>query len=109
MGYSDVWSAANDADFQGRCMAGLWDIAQAIVTNAGNGTLTTPTGNRDLTTEDCVNFAMKVLRGEQRITLQQLAVQILRDGTIAADPATSQDGSIQYDIKDRWFDFMAIG
>jgi len=109
MSYSDVWAAANDADFQGRCMAGLWDIAQAIVTNAGNGTLTTPTGNRDLTTTDAVNFAMKVLRGEQRITQQQLAVQILRDGTIAADPATSTDGSIQYNIKDFWFDFMAIG
>jgi hypothetical protein len=103
MAYSDIWTNANDADFQGRCWAALWDVANKV--QAGDTGF--PASGQDGTGDD--TFAINVLRDNTRITSKQLAQQVLRNATIASNPATSTDNDIQYQINNSWAALREIG
>ena len=98
MTYAVIWTSANDADFQGRCRAALWDYANKVA----SGVATYPDQARDL------SIASKVLREETILTNRILAVQVLRNTTIAANPAVSTDADIEYQIGQVWDDLLGI-
>ena len=95
MSYAGVWTAANAPDFQGRCVAGMWDVAVKVL--AGNPS------------KDDAAYSNIVLRGEQEITPAILAMQVLRNSTIAADPDASTDSDIEYQLNVIWQELKSIG
>lgn len=88
MAYADIFNAANDALFQGRCQVAMWTAAQDIAAEATN---TTDHAQR-------ADWANRVLQDRATITPRQLAMQVLRNGTIAANPGASTDGDIQFQV-----------
>ena len=96
MAYADIYNAATDNLFQGRCMAALWARAQVVV-------------NED--PRDPVRFAwaQNVLKDKAAITPRQVAMQVLRNSTIAANPGQSPDGDIEFQIVQVLDDLIAIG
>lgn len=99
MALIDVHNAASDSTFQGRCMAAAWQTAQHVVAeDAGYDT-----------SLDSKNFALKLLRDQATITPRQVAMQVLRNSTIAANVAGSIDGDIDWQVKQIWTDLMEIG
>ena len=95
MAFIDNWNNASDATFQGRCMGGLWQVC--ITKKAG-----TPTAEE-------TNYIQKVLQDLQKITPRVLAMQVLRNATIAADPVNSSDGDLEYQLNQVWDDLLEIG
>ena len=105
MSYSDIWTNANDAAFQGRCRAGLWDVANRVV-NEESGF---PAAGQGATIAEEDNaYALKILRSRVTLTDVVLAMQVLRNATIAADPAASSDADIQYQINNVWAELRRI-
>lgn len=99
MAFIDVYNAASNADFQGRCMAAAWQTAQHVIAeDAGYDT-----------SLDSKNFALKLLRDQATITPRQVAMQVLRNSSIAADVVGSVDGDIDWQVKQVWTDLMEIG
>lgn len=104
MSYLTVWTNSNDADFQGRCQACLWDIA----TKVANGTAGYPASGQEGVGDEDVVYAYRILRMETVLTLQQLAIQVLRNTDIAADPATALDNDIEYQVNNIWAELRGI-
>lgn len=88
MAYADVFNAANDANFQGRCLAACWVAANDIL---GEDPQTENHAQR-------VNWATNILRDRSAATPRQIAVQVLRNSTIAGNPGASSDGDIQFQV-----------
>ena len=99
MSYAAIYTAATDPVFQGRCLVAAWKAAQDILAEATN----TPNyGGRR-------GWATNVLQGQARITNQQLAVQVLRNASIAAGPTAAPDGDLQFQVNSTIADLVAIG
>lgn len=106
MSYTDIWTSANDADFQGRCWAALWDVANKVAIEAAGF----PASGQESTDDGYdVAYAYRLLRDESTLTSRQLAQQVLRNGTIASSPVTATDGDIQYQINNTWAMLRNIG
>lgn len=100
MSYTLIWTNANDEAFQGRCWAGLWDVANRVI----EGEATYPN------TADDITFAKLILKDEVLVTDRQLTQQVLRNTTIAANPATSTDADIQFQLAQNvWDTLRGIG
>jgi hypothetical protein len=99
MSYSDIFAAANDAAFQGRCQVAMWKAAQDI---AAEGAATPNHSSR-------LDWAVRVLADRTNISPRQLAMQVLRNATIAAAPAASTDGDLQYQVNSVLESLIAIG
>lgn len=107
MAYATVWQYANDADFQGLCRAGLWDVCNRVA--AGEAGFPAA-GQAHVTPAEDVKYALMVLKDESVLEDRILAMQVLRNGTIAASPATASDGDVQYAINsERWSELRGIG
>jgi hypothetical protein len=99
MSYSDIFTAANDVAFQGRCQVAAWVAAQNIAAEAPG------TANHRAR----LDWAVRVLTDRANITPRQLAMQVLRNPTIAANPSTSVDGDLQFQVNSILDDLIAIG
>lgn len=88
MSYSTIYAAANDAEFQGRCQVAMWVAAQAISAEAAN---TADHAAR-------LDWASRVLQDRANITPRQLAMQVLRNPTIALGPLSATDGDLQFQV-----------
>lgn len=99
MAFSDIYTAANDETFQGRCLAAAWQTAQHVI--AGDEGYDVSAPSRD--------FAYSLLRDQTRITAKQVAMQVLRNATIAANVAASMDNDIDWQVKQTWLDLVSIG
>lgn len=99
MAFIDVYNAAENADFQGRCMAAAWQTAQHVI--AGDGGYDASTPSKD--------FAYSLLRDQSRITPRQVAMQVLRNATISGNVAASTDSDIDWQVKQVWSDLVSIG
>lgn len=89
MAYADIYTAAVDAAvFQPRCLVAMWKAAQDIMAE-------------DPQTADHqrrVSWATSVMRDAVAITPKQLAMQVLGNATIAANPGAASDGDIQFQV-----------
>lgn len=99
MAFLDIYNAANDADFQGRCMAAAWQTAQHVI--AGDAGYDTSPQSRD--------FAYGLLRDRSQITPRQVAMQVLRNTTISSNIAGAVDSDIDWQVKQVWLDLASIG
>lgn len=99
MTYATIFEAAGNAAFQGRCRVATWHAAQDIV----NEPLSSPDH------QERVDWANRVLTDRTNITDRQLAMQVLRNAVIAADPGASADGDIQYQVNVVLADLIRIG
>ena len=99
MAYSDIFAAANDVTFQGRCLVATWKAAQDILTEAAN------TPNHQAR----IDWATRVLQDHANITPRQLAMQVLRNATIAANPSASTDSDLQFQVNSVLADLISIG
>lgn len=99
MAFTDIYTAANDEVFQGRCLAAAWQTAQHVI--AGDEGYDVSAHSKD--------FAYSLLRDQTRITAKQVAMQVLRNVTIAANVATSTDSDIDWQVKQVWLDLVSIG
>jgi len=99
MSFSDIYTAANDATFQGRCLAAAWQTAQHVIAGDEGYDVTAPSKD----------FAYSLLRDQTRITAKQVAMQVLRNATIASNVATSTDSDIDWQVKQVWADLVSIG
>jgi hypothetical protein len=99
MAYADIFNAATDSMFQGRCQVAAWIAAQNII-------------SEDPQTPDHparINWAINILRDTASITPKQLAMQVLRNATIAGNPGASSDGDIQFQVNSLVADLVVIG
>lgn len=99
MAFSEIYTAANDATFQGRCLAAAWQTAQHVI--AGDAGYDASAPSKD--------FAYSLLRDQTRITAKQVAMQVLRNTTIAANVGASVDNDIDWQVKQIWLDLVSIG
>jgi hypothetical protein len=107
MSYATIYASATDADFRARCRAALWDVANRVI----NGESGFPaSGQASAQPLDDSAYALKVLRDQATITDRILAMQVLRNSTIASNPADATDGDIQYQINAGvWGELRSIG
>lgn len=98
MSYATIYAAANDEGFQGRCMVAMWQAAQGI-----------SVADRDEPAKARMDWATRVLQDRANITPRQLAIQVLRNATIAANPTGCPDGDIEYQVGLILPDLIAIG
>jgi hypothetical protein len=100
MACADIYNAATDtAIFQPRCQVAMWKAAQDIM---GESPQTPDYARR-------VAWATNVLRDKAAITPKQLAMQVLRNPTIAANPGAAVDGDIQFQVNSIIGDLLNIG
>lgn len=99
MAYADIFNAANDVVFQGRCQVAAWTAAGDVLNEAGN------TANHPAR----LDWANRVLQDKANITPRQLAMQVLRNTTIAAAPAAAADGDIQFQVNSVLSSLIQIG
>jgi len=99
MSFSDIYTAANDATFQGRCLAAAWQTAQHVIASDEGYDVSAPSKD----------FAYSLLRDQTRITAKQVAMQVLRNATIAANVSASTDSDIDWQVKQAWLDLVSIG
>lgn len=99
MAYADIYTAASDETFQGRCLVAAWVAAQAIIAEDPQ----TP----DHTARKA--WATNILRDQAQISPKQLAIQVLRNPTIAASPVAASDGDIQFQVNSILADLVLIG
>lgn len=104
MAFTDVYSASQDAAFQGRCWAAAWKTADLII----KGNAPTDAVPRSLDTPDSRIFSLQLLRNQAGITGEQLAIQILTNPTIAANPTVSTDNDIDFQTVQTWLDGLVI-
>jgi hypothetical protein len=98
MAYTDIYAAANEAGFQGRCQAALWKAAQDILAEAP------ATADHDLRAA----WARKVLTDRANISARQVAMQVLRNPVIAAAPAAATDNDIKFQVDSVISDLMLL-
>jgi hypothetical protein len=107
MAYADIWTHANDETFQGRCWAALWDVCNKVA--AGDAGYPAA-GMAAASADDDAAYAIRVLRDEARVTARQLAQQVLRNPTIAANPASAVDNDLAWQINNAaWAELRGIG
>ncbi len=106
MAYIDVYNASIDTAFQGRCLVAAREIARAIV--AGQA-VSTNGGTNLLTLTGSVGFAKRLLRNQQMISKEQIAILILSNATIAANVGASTDSDILWQTKENWPIYVEIG
>lgn len=99
MAYADIFNAANDPLFQGRCLVAMWRAAQDITTEDEG------TANHQARRD----WATRVLQDRANITSRQLTMQVLRNETIAANPGASTDGDLQYQVNSMIDSLVSIG
>ena len=99
MSYTTIFDAAENALFQKQCTVATWKAAQDIL---GEDPSTQNYGARR-------GWATNILQGFAKITPRQLAVQVLRNATIAANAASATDGDIQFQVNSIISDLVAIG
>jgi len=99
MAYADIYNAANDANFQGRCWVAAWKAAQDILVEAAN----TPDHARR------VAWATQILRDQASITGRQLAMIVLQNVTIAANPGAAADADLQFQINSAMDQLLTLG
>lgn len=99
MAYADIYNAANDALFQGRCQVAMWKAAQDIAAESPD------TANHKAR----LDWASRVLQDSANVTPRQLAMQVLRNPTIAASPSASSDGDLQYQVNSVLDSLIAVG
>lgn len=99
MSYAIIYAAANDATFQGRCQVALWGAASDIVNEPPD------TVNHAAR----LDWATRVLQDNVAISARQLAIQVLRNATIAADPVGAADGDLQYQVNSILPALLVIG
>ena len=99
MAFTDIFNAANDETFQGRCMAAAWQTAQHVIASDEGYDVSAPSKD----------FAYSLLRDQTRITAKQVAMQVLRNVTIASNVAVSTDSDLEWQIKSVWADLVSIG
>jgi hypothetical protein len=99
MSLIDIYNAANEPTFQGRCRVATWAAAQDI-SNEGPETVEH---------QKRMDWATRVQTDRTNITDRQLAMQVLRNSVIASDPAGASDGDIQYQVATVLADLIRIG
>lgn len=99
MAYADIYNAANDQMFQGRCLVAMWRAAQDIAAESPS------TQNH----QQRLDWATRALQDHAIITPRQLAMQVLRNGTIAANPGASSDDDIQFQVNSILPSLISIG
>jgi hypothetical protein len=99
MSYAAVFDAANDPAFQGRCVVATWMAAKDVLTESRD------TPNHAVRRQ----WALNTLRGNTAITPRNLAIQVLRNATIAAAPATASDNDLQFQVNSILDDLIEIG
>lgn len=80
-------------------MAAAWQTAQHVI--AGDEGYDASAPSKD--------FAYSLLRDQTRITAKQVAMQVLRNLTIAGNVASSTDSDIDWQTKQIWTDLVSIG
>jgi len=99
MAYADIYNAATDPNWQGRCLVAVWKAAQDI--------LSEDPGTQDHQRRKA--WAVNVLRDGAAITPKQLAMQVLRNETIAANPGAASDSDLQFQVNSIVADLLTIG
>lgn len=99
MSYATIYAAANDPLFQGRCQVAMWKAAQDITAE--------PPATLDHAGR--MDWCNRVLQDRTNITPRQLAVQVLRNPSIAADPENAADADIQFQLNSIIADLLAVG
>lgn len=99
MSYSDIYAAANDAAFQGRCLVAMWKAAQDVANES-------PATDNHAARLD---WAVRVLQDRANITPRQVAMQVLTNAVIASAPASAVDTDIQYQVNTVLNSIIAIG
>lgn len=105
MAYIAVYNASIDPDFQGRCLVAAREIARALV--AGEAVSSTTVDLQSLS--GSVNFSRRLLRKQETISKEQIAILILANTTIAANAAGSLDSDILWQTKEVWPVYVEIG
>ena len=99
MNYLSIFSAANDATFQSRCQVAMWRAAQDISAES-------PETDNHVSRKE---WSARVLQDKATISCRQLAMQVLRNDTIAVDPTAADDGDIQFQVNSVIDAIIAIG
>lgn len=99
MAYADIYNAATDANWQGRCQVAMWKAAHDILAEDPG----TPDHERRH------DWAVSALRDQLTITPKQIAMQVLRNATIAANPGAATDSDIQFQVNSILGDLLTIG
>jgi len=99
MSLQAVYEASTDTTFQGRCVVATWIAAQAILAE-------NPQTPKHAQRKD---WATTILRSTQKITPQVLAIQVLQNPSIAANPTLASDGDIQFQVNSIIDTLIAIG
>jgi hypothetical protein len=99
MAYADIFNAANDLLFQGRCQVAMWTAAQDIMAES-------PLTDHHQQRADWANV---VLQDKAKVSPRQVAMQVLRNATIAANPGAASDGDIQFQINSVIANLIALG
>jgi hypothetical protein len=97
--YADIFNAANDPLFQGRCLVAMWRAAQDVAAESPD-----TQGHQQR-----ADWATRALQDKAIITPRQLAMQVLRNATIAANPGAASDGDIQFQVNSILPSLIAIG
>jgi hypothetical protein len=97
--YAIIFAAANSPDFQGRCLVALCIAARDIIAEAADA----PDHHARL------DFAVRVMRDSAKVTPRQLAMQVLINPAIAADPTNADDDLIQAQVNTVIPALIAIG
>lgn len=99
MAYADIYNAATDPNWQGRCLVAMWKAAHDIMSE--------DPGTADHARRKA--WAVNVLRDGTAITYKQLAMQVLRNAAIAGNPEAASDSDIQYQVNSIIADLLTIG
>ena len=103
----DVYNASNNDSFQGICLSLALTTAQHVIANDEGYDQSAPSRE----------FSINLWRGDAKITQKQIALQVLRNATIAgavgaflvSGDLTTLDSDIDWQIKQVWPDLIAIG
>lgn len=99
MSYIAIFGTANDTEFQSRCQVAMWRAAQDISAEPED-TLDHPMRK---------DWAERVLRDQVKIAPRQLAMQVLRNPSIAESLAAAPDDAIQEQVTAVINSIIAIG
>ena len=103
--YAEIYTFATDPTFQSRCRAALWEQANKVA----NGDSGFPAAGQENAIDD-PEYSRRILRDEARVTDRVLAMQVLRNSTIAANPAASADADILWQLNNAvWAELRRIG
>lgn len=99
MDYQVIFGATQDGAFQNRCRVAMWLAAQDIAAE--------PEDTPDHATRK--EWAKRVLQDVVTIKPHVLAMQVLRNPGIAANPGAAPDADIQFQVNSVIDSIIAIG